>query len=505
MYKMNFKQVFLQFNRYFASNFKRPSGFRINSNIIDSVLSKNKTKIEWETLRKDIIANERHISEVNLDSNIIGMCFKDIRLDVAESYIDFLQSKSIDINNATVGKLLRLYHVYSVKNGTVPKNEKAILELYSSLTKKHSLLDATTAENAIHGLCVTKEWMKSFELLDMIKITSSPNSTTYSVIITKAFSSGCEDVGWKLMNEMMKNLKEPRSDVYLAWFKNYTKVDELEKMLMFISDNGFLISDEVIEELSKIFRSLKYNCKITKVKKSGYCISCSQHLSRIELNEAEFKKLSKTFLDNVLIKNDVYLRSNPEEVQRFQSFVDRTLPYDCVIDGLNVAFSHGVKNSAAVYAKTLCSVVKHFADQGQKCLVLGRKHMTYWPKEQMNYIRKNSALFLTENISSDDLFILYAALKSGPQTNIFSRDLMRGHSYLLENNEKRLFRRWQQQHQFSLITTTTNGKVIIKAPIEFELRAHKVNDTWHIPFTVETQQQQQQSFEMPSSWLCLKI
>lgn len=256
---MSFKQVFLQFNRYFASNFKRPSGFRINSNIIDSVLSKNKTKFEWELLRKEIIANERHISEVNLDSNIIGMCFKDIRLDVAESYIDFLQSQSISLNNATVGKLLRLYHIYSVKNGTIAKNEKAILELYSSLTEKHSLLDATTAENAIHGLCVTKDWMKSFELLDMIRITSSPNATTYSVIITKAFTSGCEDVGWKLMNEMMKNLKEPRSDVFLAWFKNYTKVEELEKMLMFISDNGLLISDEVIEELSKVFRSLKYN------------------------------------------------------------------------------------------------------------------------------------------------------------------------------------------------------------------------------------------------------
>lgn len=259
MHKMSFKQVFLQLNRYYASNFKRPSSIRINSNIIDSVLSTNKTKTEWESLRKDIIASEKHISEVNLDSNIIGMCFRDIRLDVAESYIDFLNSKSIVINSATVGKLLRLYHIYSIKNGTIAKNENAILKLYTSLTEKHSLLDATTAENAIHGLCVTKDWMKSFELLDMIRITSSPNATTYSVIITKAFSSGCEEVGWKLLDEMVKNLKEPRSEVYFAWFKNFTKVEELEKMLTFISDNGLLISDEAIEELQKIFRSCNYS------------------------------------------------------------------------------------------------------------------------------------------------------------------------------------------------------------------------------------------------------
>jgi ribonuclease P protein 3 len=131
--------------------------------------------------------------------------------------------------------------------------------------------------------------------------------------------------------------------------------------------------------------------------------------------------------------------------------------------------------------------------------------MMRWPKDQMNFVRKNSSLFLTEDSSQDDPFMLYAALKSGPKTNLCSRDLMRGHSHLLDPESKRLFRRWQQQHQYSVITTTEKGEVLIKEPIAFELRAHKINDHWHIPFSADHFQLAHQSFELPTCWICLKI
>lgn len=98
--------------------------------------------------------------------------------------------------------------------------------------------------------------------------------------------------------------------------------------------------------------------------------------------------------------------------------------------------------------------------------------------------------------------MLYAALKSGPKTNIFSRDLMRQHSHLLGQKMKNTFRRWQQEHQYTLLTV--RQKVIVRDPIEFELRAHKVNSKWHIPFTKENVQSSTQTFELPSMWICLK-
>lgn len=111
--------------------------------------------------------------------------------------------------------------------------------------------------------------------------------------------------------------------------------------------------------------------------------------------------------------------------------------------------------------------------------------------------------FLNFNFSSnDDLFLLYAALKSGPKTNIFTRDLLRQHSHLLGQKMRKTFRRWQQEHQFTLVTVSQ--KVIVKDPIVFELKAHKVNSRWHIPFTNENVLNSTQTFELPSKWICLQ-
>lgn len=51
------------------------------------------------------------------------------------------------------------------------------------------------------------------------------------------------------------------------------------------------------------------------------------------------------------MRKNVYVKSNPEELERFKNFVEDTVPYDCVIDGLNVAYSMGNQKSPAVYAR----------------------------------------------------------------------------------------------------------------------------------------------------------
>jgi len=53
--------------------------------------------------------------------------------------------------------------------------------------------------------------------------------------------------------------------------------------------------------------------------------------------------------------------------------------------------------------------------------------------------------------SQDDPFLLYATLRSGQETDFFSRDLMRSHAFLLGPELKTTFRRWQQEHQYSQI------------------------------------------------------
>jgi len=85
-------------------------------------------------------------------------------------------------------------------------------------------------------------------------------------------------------------------------------------------------------------------------------------------------------------------------VARFKKYVAKTAPYDCVIDGLNVAYSTGTKKSPQQLAKLVATVVRHFRDQDKRVLVLGREHMRNWSKQAMHYVQSNASLFLTSNL-----------------------------------------------------------------------------------------------------------
>lgn len=82
---------------------------------------------------------------------------------------------------------------------------------------------------------------------------------------------------------------------------------------------------------------------------------------------------------------------------------------------------------------------------------------------------------------------------------------MRQHAFLLGPELKVIFRRWQQEHQYSLMTQTDCGKIIVKEPIRHLICAHKVQDIWHVPYKKEFAIHITDSFEIPEHWICLKI
>ena len=68
--------------------------------------------------------------------------------------------------------------------------------------------------------------------------------------------------------------------------------------------------------------------------------------------------------------------------------------------------------------------------------------------------------------SQDDPFLLYATMYSGQNTHFMSRDLMRGHKFLLQNPAlKILFKRWQTQHQYFIVYVDDTGKVTYRVSI----------------------------------------
>jgi hypothetical protein len=83
---------------------------------------------------------------------------------------------------------------------------------------------------------------------------------------------------------------------------------------------------------------------------SGVCKCCNGKLQSFDLTEEEFKDLQTYIIKNIIVGKDVFSKTTPEELLRFKHFVSNMDKYDVVIDGLNVGYSAGVKQTTMVFS-----------------------------------------------------------------------------------------------------------------------------------------------------------
>lgn len=348
---LKIRQIFI---RSLSSIYKPPNKIRLRNEALQNVLSYDIEEIDWENVRKELIASERSVSLNNVDGIIITLCSKECRLDIAKSYVNFMQRKSVNMNDASIGKLLRLFYLNHVfqKQPISADDEVEILKFCNALIEKHPVMNDVLLENIIHGLCLTCDWMKSLKLLEnFVSTGSSPSSTSFNCIIAKAVVEEKLDIAWEILKKMTDKNMIPRASVFIDLFKKLRDdTSNTEELLNVIKENSLMFSEESINEFQKVFGD---KCKVVNINRSGKCKSCNNKLDSIQLNADEFEKLSSTFLDDVLIRKDVFLKSSPEEVSRFKKFVEKTVPYGCVIDGLNVAYSHGPQQGPKMFAKNV--------------------------------------------------------------------------------------------------------------------------------------------------------
>ncbi|XP_044729425.1 mitochondrial ribonuclease P catalytic subunit-like [Chrysoperla carnea] len=451
---------------------------------------------------------------LTLAETVIGFCIQDKRLDIAKTYFEYLKTEKIQLNNAFISKLLRLYYVCYNEAAISKEIEIEIINLCSLFEKKFDLLDAFSSENAILGLSLTSNWKQCLEHLNNIKLTGiAPNALVYSTIIAAAFINNDLDVAWELLREMIDNDREPTSRMYYGLLKfcenNVSKsVEILDNLFQILSNSDIKPPKEYIDKLIGLKKQFKLSGKLTKITKMGKCYSCGNSLSSMTLSQDEFNLLRTSFYTNVMVGKNVYTKTTPKELENFQKFFTTVEPFNIVIDGLNVAYSAGIKHTPETYCRLIAGVIKYFTDQQNRVLVLGRAHMSKWKNIHMSQILKTSTLYLVQNLSQDDPFLLYAAMHNGPKTGFVSRDLMRGHSYRLKDpNLKMLFRRWQNNVQHQLIYLDNQGNARVKHPLPYVPIAQKQETYWHIPFEINIENKSKNISSKVNSiqWACFKM
>jgi mitochondrial ribonuclease P protein 3 len=344
----------LVFNRNFSSIYKPRNKIHLKNESLENVLSTATNKINWATIRSELIAGERSVNLTNVDGIIIGLCSRECRLDIAKSYVDFMNEQSLTINDASIAKLLRLFYFNHVhqKAAISEGDEEEILKFCNALIEKHPIMNDILVENVIHGLCLTRDWMRSLKVLEKFKATgSSPNAGSFSCIMDKALAEEELEVAWNLLDQMTQSQLMLRPSVLADFFRRVKDdKEQVEKLLTTMQENSWMLPETSIGEFRSIFDG---KCRIVEMNRNGKCRSCSHQLSSIKLNADEFAKLSRTFLDDVLVRKDIFLKSSDEELERFRKFIDKTGPFGCVIDGLNVAYSHGTQKGPKMFAKNV--------------------------------------------------------------------------------------------------------------------------------------------------------
>ncbi|XP_037040469.1 mitochondrial ribonuclease P catalytic subunit-like [Bradysia coprophila] len=490
--------------------------FRLH-NLIRQTLdqARRPTINEWHELREKLLLNwprnGQHKSVI--DKLVVDNCFPD-KLDSGKSYVDYLKASKQKLPKSIWISALGLYYNASKCGIRMTANhQRDIIEMCQYLHGTHTHFCPNLGVAIIRGLVLTADWRKSLDIIDSLR-TSSQLQTVYSAIVQRAIQEQDEHLVWEMFDKIAAKricLHDEVLTLYIGQCERNASTfkENIDRMLAAIGANRILVTAEVANEFQRAFRRFNYSCTVTTVSERGECHSCGKHLrGGVKLTDDEFDSLRSHFWHNISAK------STPKEMDSFKPFIDGTRTYDIVIDGLNVRTTRcrPVEPEAAsvyeIHLSQLTNVVKYFADRKKKVLVIGREHMNEWSKTQMDYIGEHADLFLAENSSEDDEFLIYSALKSGPNTNIVTRDALQNHAHKLDEKLRTVFRRWQQQHQYSVKLGDDPRIVEFDERIEFDMNAQQTDDgCWHIPFVNGPRFtfQDNNFFKLWKNWVCVSM
>ncbi|XP_001949258.2 mitochondrial ribonuclease P catalytic subunit [Acyrthosiphon pisum] len=461
--------------------------------ITELVIKSSSSIIDWDALKSSVLSiNRGYINEKNINGCILEACSQQKRLDLVKSFMKYVKQCSHGKPNIAL-ELLYIRSCYKSRSELTDNDQYEIQTNCQSLFKNNlHLLNSVLLEGIVMGICCTPLWRDSLKFIKESKVEDNISLNTFVSVILRAFEEEEIDLGWTTVQNMFNLHRIIPLEIVAAWFNVCEKNVNCShrRVLEFLRDNEYIIRENLAELIrSKLNQSGIKTTTTMIYHNNGKCKNCNQVLEHAEVTNSDFKILQERFLSDVMIGKNIFNNSSPQELSDFKDFIEITAPYDVVVDGLNLAYAYRGKIGDHSLTKF---VMKSFIEKKLKVLLIGRKHLVKMLGKEFDFIKKNAHIFFTNDLSKDDPFVLYAAMYSGIDTKILTRDLMRGHKYLLGDAIiKSIFQKWLQKHRLGLRIRPGN-EVIIKEPITYlQATQESANGIWHMPY---------QEFKEPGSW-----
>ncbi|XP_072617516.1 mitochondrial ribonuclease P catalytic subunit isoform X3 [Vulpes vulpes] len=415
---------------------------------------------EWDRLKEDFKGR------ANFESWIISQMAQSCSsVDVAKSLLAWVAAK----NNGIVGYDLLVKYLYLC---VFHKQTSEIIDVYEIMKARYKRLESGGYTLLIQGLIHSDRWREALLLLEDVKKVMIPSKKNYNDCIEGALLHQDVNLAWNLYQELLGYDLIPMLKTLKAFFdfgkniKDDQYSNKLFDILLYLRNNHLYPEESFAHSIKTWFESVPgehWKGQFTTVKKSGQCLGCGKTIESIHLSSEEYESLKGKIMKDVIDGGDLYKKTTPQELERFQNFVKYCPPFDIVIDGLNVAKTFPKARESQV----LLDVVSQLAKQNLELLVLGRKHMltqhSRWRKDEMKMVQKQASCFFADNLSEDDPFLLYATLHSGNHCKFITKDLMRDHKACLHNAKtQHLFFKWQRGHQLAILNRLPGSKIIFQ-------------------------------------------
>ncbi|XP_060243488.1 mitochondrial ribonuclease P catalytic subunit isoform X1 [Meriones unguiculatus] len=455
---------------------------------------------EWDKLKEDFKGKANF--EAWVISQMVRSCSS---VDVAKSLLAWVAAK----NNGIVGYNLLVRYLYLC---VFHKETSEVIDVYEIMKARYKTLESEGYTLLMRGLIRSDRWREALLLLEDFKKVMTPSRKNYDDCIQGALLHQDVNLAWSLYQELLGHNLIPLMETLKAFFDFGKDLNDdhysnkLLDILLYLRNNQLYPGESFAHSIKTWFESIpgrQWKGQFTTIQKSGQCSGCGRAIESIQLSPEEYEFLKEKFMRDVIDGGDQYKKTTPQELKRFESFVNACPPFDVVIDGLNVAKTFPKGRESQI----LLSVVSQLAQQNLQLLVLGRKHMlrpsSQWRRDEMEQVRRQAHCFFADNISEDDPFLLYATLNSGNHCKFITKDLLRDHKACLPDVQtRRLFFKWQQGHQLVITKGFLRSKLTFQHTLSYDTVVQTTGDSWHIPYDADLVQRS--SCEVPTTWLCLQ-
>ncbi|XP_061467628.1 mitochondrial ribonuclease P catalytic subunit isoform X2 [Rhineura floridana] len=288
---------------------------------------------EWEKLMGEY-EGKKKFEDVMFDQ----MITYNSPIDVAKSLLAAVANRDGDIGY----NLLLKYLVLCVSQECTEE----IYDVYDILKARFKILETSGYGLLIRGLSGSQRWREALSLLEEVKKIMTPSKGNYGDCIRGAFLNQEINLACKLFHEMLAQDLIPNLDTLQVFFdtgksvKDDSLKTELLHILSYLRDNQVYPGETLMQSIKQWFESIpgeNWKGNLTTIKNSGQCPSCNQTLESINLSPEEYNILKEKIMKDVIQGTDTFRKTTPQELEEFQTYVNRCPPFDIVIDGLNVA------------------------------------------------------------------------------------------------------------------------------------------------------------------------